>query len=69
MLYCEAVMEVIKNSSFPITARNISRKLNIQRRFVVASLMNMKRVDKNLTMSFMTPLNVVKKRPIWFYNN
>jgi predicted transcriptional regulator len=67
MLYCAAVLEILTKSTCPLTSKNISKKLNIQKKMINASLMNIKSSDKNLKMIIRNPFNTGKKRPIWFY--
>ena len=67
MLFCDEVLEIVKASIHPITARKVARKLNLPNKVILASLLNARLEDKNLTLIIRDPMNIKKKRPIWVY--
>lgn len=69
MLYPEEVMLVVKLSEHPITVRKIAKKLSLPRKVVTASLYAAKLEDSNLTMKYRNPESLIRKRPIWSYQN
>lgn len=69
MLFCDEVLEVVKGSIHPITAKTVARKLNLPKKVVIASLLTARFSDKNLNFIVRDPMNIKRKRPIWVYKS
>lgn len=68
-LYCDQVIDVVRRSLHPMTARTVARHLGLPRRVVRASLKHASNcVDRRLEMVVRSPENTKRRRHVvWRY--
>ena len=72
MLYLDQVQKVVQNSTHPMTAKTIAKRLNLKRKVVIASLLRLNRFhDKNIVKfsGYKMGKFVQSDRPQWFYEH
>lgn len=68
MVSSEDIINYVKASSHPVSARNLARKLCVKRSFITSTLhFASKTSERDVQMHFQNPHNMRRKKPVWTF--